>query len=208
MRIPPSQVEPRPSLPLLLCRLWAGLACGVLAGVATLVWFALHSLMRGEFWWSKFNVAAGWFYDTEVYHAGLGRVTLCGACVVMLFFCVAGVCYAWGWTALFRARGFLAVALYVAVVYVFAAHFIWPSFGPFARLWFPWTATMPAHVGLFAMLIRYPELYARLVNEFVDPDRPQPKQPELLRDLAEVQPPGATFEAPGDGSSPADARED
>jgi hypothetical protein len=180
----------------------------VLAGAAALAWFALHSLMRGEFWWSKFNVAAGVFYGTAVYHAGLGRVTLCGASVVMLFFCLAGACYAWGWTALFRARTFLAVTLYVVLVYVFAAYFFWPSFGPYARLWFPWTATMPAHVALFAMLIRYPELYLRLVNEFVDPDRLQRKQPELLRELAEVQPPGATFEAPREGSEPAEPRED
>ena len=208
MRISPSQVERRQSLPLLLCRLWAGLACGVLAGAAALAWFALHSLMRGEFWWSKFNVAAGVFYGTAVYHAGLGRVTLCGASVVMLFFCLAGACYAWGWTALFRARTFLAVTLYVVLVYVFAEYFFWPSFGPYARLWFPWTATMPAHVALFAVLIRYPELYLRLVNEFVELDRLQQKQPELLRKLAEVQPPGATFEAPGEGSEPAEPRED
>jgi hypothetical protein len=208
MRISPLQVERQQSLPLLLCRLWAGLACGVLAGAAALTWFALHSLLHGEFWWSKFNVAAGWFYDTAVYHAGLGWVTLCGASVVMLFFCLAGTCYAWSWPALFRRRAFLTTTLYVALVYVFAAHFIWPSFGPFARLWFPWTATMPAHVALFAMLVRCPELYARIVNEFVDHGRLQRKPPELLRELAEVQPPGGTFEAPGDGSAPADAHED
>jgi hypothetical protein len=58
------------------------------------------------------------------------------------------------------------------------------------------------------MLVRYPELSARLANEFVDPGRLQPKQPELPRELAEVQPPGTAFEAPEDGSAPADARED
>lgn len=208
MRISPLQLERGQSLPILLCRLWAGLACGVLGGAGALVWFALHSLMRGEFWWSKFNVAAGWFYDAAVYHAGLSWVTLCGASVVMLFFCLAGACYAWGWTALFHTRTFLAAALYAALVYVLAAYFLWPSFGLFARPWFPWTATMPAHVGLFAMLIRYPGLCRRLVNEFVEPDRPRRKPPELLRELDEVQLPGAAFEAPRDGSEPADAHED
>ena len=193
MRISPSQVERRQSLPLLLCRLWAGLACGVLAGAAAVAWFVLHSLMRGEFWWSKFNVAAGWFYGTEVYHAGLGRVTLCGASVVVLFFCLAGLCCAWCWNALFRTRTFLTVTLYVVVVYAFAARLVWPSFGPFARLWFPWTATMPAHVVLFAMLIRYPGIYLRLVKEFVDPDLPRRKQAELLKESAEVRQPGAGF---------------
>src|ERR1035437_4294494 len=132
MRTSSSQVERRQSLPRIVCKLWAGLACGTLAGIITLAWFALHSLMRGEFWWSKFNVAAGWFYDVAVYHAGLSWVTLCGASIIVVFYCLAGVCYACGWEALFRARAFLATFLFVAAVHVFAAYFLWPSFGPFA----------------------------------------------------------------------------
>jgi hypothetical protein len=203
-----SQVERRQSLPRFACRLWAGLACGMLAAAVNLVWFALHSLMRGEFWWSKFNVAAGWFYEMEVYHAGLSWVTLCGASVIVLFYCLAGACYAWGWEALFRKRAFLATALYVTAVYIVAAYFVWPSFNPFARLWFPWTATLPAHVALFAMLARYPEFYIRLVNDFGDPAWLQQKHPQPLAEFVEKQPPKASFEAPGEASSSAESEKD
>jgi hypothetical protein len=176
----------------------------MLAGGVTLVWFALHSIMRGEFWWSKFNVAAGWFYDEAVYHAGFGGVTLCGASVIVLLYCVAGACYAWGWRTLFRTRAFLSAFIYAAVVYVFASYFIWPSFGTFARLWFPWTATMPSHFALFAMLVRYPELYARLVNDFGDPAWLQREQPEQPAEPLQAQPTEANFEASGNRSSPAE----
>jgi hypothetical protein len=204
MRTSLSQAERRHSLPRLVCRLWAGLACGMLAGAVTLGWFVLHSLMRGEFWWSKFNVAAGWFYGTAVYQAGLGRVTLCGASVIVLFYCLAGAGYALGWQSLFRRRAFLAAAFYAAGVYVLASYFFWPCFGVFARLWFPWTATMPSHFALFAMLVRYPELYARLVNDFGDPASLQPKRPEPPSEVLQMQPHQADFEASGSGSSPAE----
>jgi hypothetical protein len=208
MRISSSRVERRQSLPRWVCRLWAGLECGMLAGAVTLAWFALHSLMRGEYWWSKFNLAAGWFYGVVVYHAGLGWVTLCGASVIILFYCAAGACYAWGWAAFFRTRAFVTTAFYVAAVYLLAAYFVWPSFGPFAPLWFPWTATVPAHFVLFATLVRYPELYIRLVNDFGDPAWLQRKQPDAHAERVEVHPPEATFEAPGHRSPPAEQPKD
>jgi hypothetical protein len=208
MRTSSSQVERRQSLPRLVCKLWAGISSGMLAGAFILVWFALHSLMRGEFWWSKFNVAAGWFYEAAVYHAGLSRVTLCGASVIILFYCLAGACYAWGWAALFRTRAFLATSCYVAAVYIFGAYFIWPSFGPFARLWFPWTATVPAHVALFATLVRYPEIYLRLVNDFGDPAWLERKHPEAPTKLVETQSREAGFEASGNASSSTESAKD
>lgn len=204
MRTSSSQVERRQSLPRLACRLWAGLACGVLAGAVSLAWFVLHSSMRGEFWWSTFNVAAGWFYGSAVYQAGLGRVTLCGASVIVLFYCLAGAGFALGWQSPFRRRAFLAAAFYSAGVYVFASYFFWPSFSGFARLWFPWTATMPSHFALFAMLVRYPELYVRLVNDFGDPTLLQPKRPEPPSEVLQMRPNEADFGASGTGSSPAE----
>ena len=180
----------------------------MLAAAITLVWFALHSLMRGEFWWSKFNVAAGWFYATAVYHAGLSWVTLCGASVIVLFYCLAGACYAWGWEPVFRTRAFLTTAFFAVAVHVFAAYFFWPSFGPFARLWFPWTATAPAHVVLFATLARYPDLYIRLVNDFGDTAWLRWKRPQPPAGSLETQPSDASFEARGEASSSADSAED
>ncbi len=204
----PLQAERRQGLPRLLCQVWAGLECGVLAGLTILVWFALHSLVRGEFWWSKFNVAAGWFYDTAVYHAGLGTVTLSGASVLVVFYCLAGALFALGWDALFRGRTFLAVPLYVIGVHFVAAYFFWPSFGPFARLWFPWTAIAPAHFVLFVVLMRYKTLYTRLLNDFGDPRR-LPREPLAPHpDLVEGPPPAVSFEAPGSASAPTEPSED
>lgn len=188
-----------------MCGLWAGLECGTLAGAITLAWFALHSLTRGEFWWSKFNVAAGWFYDLAVYRAGLSRVTLCGAAVIMLFYGLTGACYGLAWGVPLRARAFLTTALYVVAIHLFAAHFLWPSFGPFARLWFPWQATLPAHVALFAALARYPVLYGRLVNDFGDPDWLPRQHPSPPADGFRTQPSATGFEAPGEASSSADS---
>jgi hypothetical protein len=208
MRNSPSQVERRQGVPLLVCRLWAGLACGVRAGVFSLLWFALHSLMRGEFWWSKFNVAAGWFYETEVYHAGFSRVTLCGASVVILFFCLAGAFYARPWGALIRSRTRMAVLSYAALTYIVAAHYFWPTFGLFARLWFPWTATVPATIALFVSLARYPAIRARLVNEFGEAERPSGKRARLNVELDDAPLAGSGFADPANGSSPAETSKD
>jgi hypothetical protein len=208
MRNSPSQVERRQPMPLLVCRLWAGLACGMLAGAFTVAWFALHSLMRGDFWWSKFNVAAGWFYGMEVYHAGLSRVTLCGAAVVMLFYCLAGAGYAWPWGALIRARTRMSAVSFTALTYIVAAHFFWPAFGPFARLWFPWTATAPAAIALFVALVRYPLIRTRIVNEFGSPERPLGKSAGLSAELADAPPAKAGFVDPPNGSSPAETPKD
>lgn len=180
----------------------------MLAGAVTLVWFSLHSLIHGEFWWSKFNVAAGWFYERAVYHAGLGWVTLCGASVIVLFYCLAGACYAWGWEALFRRRTFPTTAFFVAAVYLFAAYRFWPSFGPFARLWFPWTATMPAHAALFAALARYPDAYLRLVNDFGDPGWLPRRRIEPPTNVRQMQPSQAGFEAAGEAASSTESAED
>ena len=202
------QSERRQSLPNLLCRLWAGLECGVLAGSISLVWFVLHSLLRGEFWWSKFNIAASWFYGTAVYQVGLGWATLSGASVLMMFYCLVGVFFAFGWNVLTHPRAFPVVPFYVAGIHFLAAHFLWPSFGPFARLWFPWAATVPAHFVLFVILMRYPILYMRLIDEFGDPGW-LPREPVApSADLAGRAEPGTTLGAPGCASSPTEPPKD
>lgn len=198
--LPLAAERPR-GLPRLLCRLWAGLECGVLASTIILVWFIFHAVVSGEFWWSKFNVAAGWFYGVEVYHAGLGRVTLTGASVIIIFYCLASIFFALVWNSIFRSRGFLAVPFYVLVVHFVATYFFWPSFSPFARLWFPWTATVPAHFVLFAILMRYPIFHMRLVNDFGDPacSGQQPLPPPA--NPGDAPRPAAPFEALADESS-------
>ena len=198
------QAEPRQGLPRMLCQLWAGLECGALAGLTILAWFAVQSVMRGDFWWSKFNVAAGWFYDTAVYHAGLGRVTLSGASVLVVFYSCAGALFAFVWDAFLRRFSILAIPLYVIAVHFFAAYFLWPSFGPFARLWFPWPATAPAHFVLFVLLTRYPTFYSRLSRDFGDPGSVPSKPSSQAHDLIEGPTREAPSEAPENVSSPTD----
>ena len=180
----------------------------MLAGGVILLWFSLHSLAHSEFWWSKFNVAAGWFYDTAVYQAGFSWVTLCGASVILLFYCIVGACYAWCWEALFPRRAFLTTALFVAAVYLVAVYRLWPSFGPFARLWFPWTATVPAHVALFAALARYPASYIRLINEFGDPAWLPRSRPEPPINVQEKRRSGPGFDPAGEAPSPTESAKD
>lgn len=202
------QAERRRGLPPLLCRLWAGLECGMLTGLLILVWFAAHSLFRGEFWWSKYNVAAGWFYGAEVYHAGLGGVTLCGVSLLIVFYCLAGALFAFGWDALFSRRAFLTGSMFVIGLHLVATRLFLPSFGPFARLWYPWTATAPAHFVLFVILMRYPIFYRRLLNEFGDPGWFPGASPLPPSNTIENPSPAASFEAPGDASSPAEPSKD
>jgi hypothetical protein len=138
----------------------------VLAGGVNLAWFAMHALVRGEFWWAKLNVAAGWFYGASVYHAGCGRVTLTGASLLVVAYGLAGTLFAAGWEAFFRQRGWMGTALIVLVAHLTASYLFWPSFDLFARLWFPWSATAPAGFVLFLALLRFPWTYRRLLNEF------------------------------------------
>jgi hypothetical protein len=201
-------VERQHSLPRVVYRLWAGLECGVLAGSISLVWFAFHALAHGDYWWSKFNIAAGWFYDMAVYRAGLSWVTLAGASVLMVFYCLAGALFAFGWNAFSHPRAFLVVPFYVAGVHFFAAYCLWPSFGPFARLWFPWTATAPVHFVLFVILMRYPILYLRLVDGAGEPGWLPREPPPPPADAAEAQPPGAAFGATECASSPVEPPKD
>jgi hypothetical protein len=208
MRISPMPVERQHSLPRVVYRLWAGLECGVLAGSIGLVWFAFHALVHGDYWWSKFNIAAGWFYDMAVYRAGLSWVTLAGASVLMVFYCLAGALFAFGWNAFSHPRAFLVVPFYVAGVHFFAAYCLWPSFGPFARLWFPWTATAPVHFVLFVILMRYPILYLRLVDGAGEPGWLPREPPPPPADAAEAQPPGAAFGATECASSPVEPPKD
>jgi hypothetical protein len=189
-------------------RLWAGLECGVLAGLIGLVWFAFHALVHGDFWWSKFNIAAGWFYDLAVYHAGLSWATLAGASVLMVFYCLAGVLFAFGWNAFSHPRAFLVVPFYVAGVHFFAASFLWPSFGPFAGLWFPWTATAPVHFVLFAILMRYPILYMRLLDGYGDPGWLPWKPPAPPANPVQAPSPGASAGAAESASSSAEPPKD
>ena len=147
-----------------MCRLWAGLQCGVGGGVLILAWFILHSLARREYWWSRFNVAGGLFYGPEVYHSGLSRATLSGAAALLFYYCVAGICFGWLADPASRLRTLLRAALWAGLLHAFASFCVWPAMGVFAPLWFAWKTTLPADLLLLLALARFPIHYRRLAE--------------------------------------------
>jgi hypothetical protein len=153
-----------PGLSATWCRLWAGLQCGVGGGVLILGWFILHSLLRKEYWWSRFNVAGGLFYGPEVYHSGLGRATLSGAAVLLLYYCLAGMVFGWLADPASRLRTLLRAALSAGLLHAFASFCLWPAMGLFAPLWFAWKTTLPADLILLLALARFPIYYSRLAD--------------------------------------------
>jgi hypothetical protein len=148
-----------------LCRLWAGLECGVGGGALILAWFALHALAHKEQWWSKFNVAGGIFYGPPVYHSGLGRATLAGAAVLLLFYGLAGALFGWLANPASGRRTLGLALLYVGLLHVLESFRLWPSMGLFASLWFPWSATLPADLLLLLALARFPHCYRGLAED-------------------------------------------
>ena len=157
---------PFAGLPAWLCRLWAGLECGVLAGIFVLLWFVFHSLLRTEFWWAKLNIAAMPFYDAAVFSAGPGYASAAGAALIVLAHCLAGILF--GAAAVFqpRRRTALFAAAFVLAWHLAAARFVWPGLDPQARLWFPLSATGPASLIQFGALLRFQPLLAKITALF------------------------------------------
>ena len=104
-------------------------------------WFILHSLLRKEYWWSRFNVAGGLFYGPEVYHSGLGRATLSGAAVLLLYYCLAGMVFGWLADPASRLRTLLRAALSAGLLHAFASFCLWPAMAlAMPRPWRPGAA--------------------------------------------------------------------
>lgn len=192
----------RPDLPDSLCRLWAGLECGVGGGVLILAWFVLHALARKELWWSKFNVAGGLFYGPQVYHSGLSRATLSGAAALLLFYCLAGALFGWLANPFTLRRTMLLALVYIGLLHGFASFRLWPSMGPFAPLWFPWSVTLPADLMLLLALSRFPLCYRRLAEAFRTPAQPPPGPAARPAEPAAAQPAMPAADAPAQGPDP------
>jgi hypothetical protein len=158
----PNQQRSSEALPAIYLSLWAGLECGVCGGAAILLWYIVHSVAHGEFWWAKLNVAAEMFFGSAVYRVGPGHVTVIGSALLLLFYSIGGVLFG----ALIRERGRASVSL-VAPVYAVLIHFIatyklLPGLDLFAASWFPAGATVPAHLLFLFALVLYPLAYRKL----------------------------------------------
>ncbi len=191
----------RPGLAAFLVRLWAGLECGVAGGVLILAWFALHALARREPWWSRFNVAGGWFYGPQIYHSGLSRATLAGAAALLLFYCLAGALFGLLADPSSGRRTLARALLCVGLLHGFASYSLWPSMGLFAALWFPWGVTLPADLILLIALSRFTLFYGRLteVGGAVAQPLPRPARPA---EPAGTPPETPVADAPSPGPAP------
>jgi len=157
-----SPEERGPALPVSLCRVVAGLQCGVMGGALILVWFVIQSLLSREFWWTRFNVAGGLFYGNTVYHSGLSRATLSGAALLLLYYCLAGMLFGALAASVPRIPILLRAALYVSLLHAFASYCLWPAMGVFAASWFAWKTVLPADLLLLLALARFPAYDRRL----------------------------------------------
>lgn len=158
----PQPDTPFAGLPEWLCRLWAGLECGVIAGAFVLPWFCFHSLLRTEYWWSKLNVVALPIFGDAVFRSGLNSISIVGAACLLLLHCAAGAVFGLLKGGLSNRRAALFAALYAVAWQLFSARFVWPRLGTGAATWFPFSATGPASLILFGALLRYRALFERV----------------------------------------------
>lgn len=189
-----------------MCRLWAGLQCGVGGGALILAWFILHAITRKEYWWSRFNVAGGLFYGPEVYHSGLSRATLSGAAVLLFYYCLAGAFFGWLADPASRLRTLLRAALFVGLLHGFASFCLWPAMGVFAPSWFSWKMMLPADLILLLALARFP-LYYRQLADFCGPGVRPPSGPPAsvvkpIESPPETPTAGPPFPDPSVGNGP------
>lgn len=155
--------EPRPPLfqppPAWVCRVLAGIDTGAAAALLILAWFALHSRLLGEPWWAKFNLAAAPIFGERVFVMGPGSATLVGASMLFLAYCLLATAYALLASKRGPFRAFLLAVLLMVCWHISADRWLWPMLDPFARTWFSWPATVPAHAAMAILLLRCPASY-------------------------------------------------
>jgi len=151
-----------PPLPAWLPRLAAAVETAVPASLAALLWFAIHSLILREPWWSKFNVAAGPFFGDRVFYLGLGRATLAGAALLVVLYSLSGMLFGLVASSRSMARASALAAVWLACWHVFAQHFVWPRLHPAAPPYFPMMATVPSHLAAAILLARFPAVFRRV----------------------------------------------
>ena len=143
-------------------RLLAGVDSGAGAALAAVAWFAVHSRLTGEPWWAKYNLAAATFYGVDVFTMGRGRATAAGAALLFAAYTLLGVAFAFLAAGRGPVRSFLRACLWMACWHVAAGRYVWPWLDPSAPHYFPWHATVPAHLAGAILLARFPARLHRL----------------------------------------------
>jgi hypothetical protein len=177
--------------PAWLLRLAAGVEAAVPSAAAALIWFAIHSRLLHEPWWSKFNVAAAPWFGDRVYYMGFGRASASGAATLFVLYCILGILYAFLAGRRSAWRALLTSFLWLASWHFFAHQYFWPKLDPFAAPYFSHSATAPAHMAAAILLARFPRVHRRLRTVFFPPDAAQA--------AVSPPPPAASGEPPPSG---------
>lgn len=148
------------------CRLLAGLEVGLGGALILTLWFAFQAWLRGQFWWSRFNILGSLFYGDRVYYMGTGRATLAGLAILLVFYALLGALFA----LLARTRGFgfnLVLALTLGLAWHWLAeHSLWTRLDP---AYFPILVTLPGHVIYSISLTRFAHRFTALALALGDP---------------------------------------
>ena len=197
--------------PLWLCRGLAGLDAGLFGAFLAIAWLCFHSWLRGEFWWSKLNVAGAFFYGEPAFQSGVGRVTFAGAALLILMYSLLGGLLALLTPAPPRWYKSLIVGLSGAFVFqVLADHWVWRLFHPFAGAYFPRIATLPAHLLFGLSMVRLGRRYLALGRAFgglpppAPPPAPPAEPPPVAAEPPEAPEPPEPEPTPSSDAAPAD----
>ncbi|MBI5282331.1 MAG: hypothetical protein HY858_11665 [Candidatus Solibacter usitatus] len=147
----------------------AGLDCGLAGGAAFIAWMLVHSWIRGEFWWSKLNVAGALFFGGSVYSMGRGWATLAGASLLLVLYASLGALFALIASTRGVARNLILGLLLALSFHLVADRFLWRRFDPFAPAYFPPLATLPGHMLYGLSLVRFSRRFSALSGAFGPP---------------------------------------
>jgi hypothetical protein len=161
------------------CRLLAGLETGLWGGVLVVLWLVIDSMLRGDLWYSKLNIAGAAFYGPAIYQMGRGRATIAGLALLVVIYSVLGAIF-----GLFgRTRGFLANLLlgitYALAWDVFAQQFIWRLLDSSAPGYFSRLATLMGHLLFGLSLTRFPVRFHAIATAFgAEEEQQEPAEDE------------------------------
>jgi hypothetical protein len=161
-----------------LCRAVAGLDAGTFGGFLALVWLCHSSWVRGDYWWSKLNVAGSFFYGEWAFRSGFGRATVAGAALLLLSYALLGAFL--GWLTPPPPRWYRSVVVGILGALLFqlvADRWLWARFHPFAAIYFPPSATLPANLFFGLSMIRLGHRNLAVLRAFGGWQPPAPLPP-------------------------------
>jgi hypothetical protein len=130
-----------------VCKAVAGLDAGVIGACLVIIWFCWAGWIRGDYWWSKLNVAGALFFGERAFQGGFGFATIAGASLLLLIYSSLGALLGWLTPPPPRWYRSVLVGLLGALVFQLVAdRWLWKQFHPFAAVYFPPGVTLPANL--------------------------------------------------------------